>query len=101
MITVKEIERNIVERHKGMIAQIEKAIDAHLDAQWEKGERKITYKFESVPPREVIDHIAQMYRGVGKWNVELRSSTGESYASPIKYDMLVFEQYKEIYFPDR
>lgn len=96
MITPKDIEKNIVERHKGMIAQIEKAIDAHLDAQWEKGERKITYKFETAPPREVIDHIAQMYRGPGKWGVELRSST-----NTYVYDILEFQQYRETYFPAR
>ena len=89
MITVKEIEKRIIAKHRDEIVRLEKLIDVELETKWEAGERKIAVKLPKIP-REVIDHIAQMYRGPGKWNVGLSSSTNSTL-----YDTLTFELYQE------
>lgn len=92
MITIKKITENIVERHKDRIAELEKQIDAELELKWEAGERKIVVDI-GVIPREVLDHLAQMYRTGKVWRVGIKSSKPGAF--PTVYDQLEFEQYVE------
>ena len=98
MITIAQIGQHIVERHKDEIARLEMEIDAELELRWEAGERKIVVTVGTIP-REVIDHIAQMYRGPGKWNVGLKASKPSGY--PVDYDQLEFEPYSTSVFSER
>ncbi len=74
MITIREIGEHIVERHKAKIAEIEKQIDAELELRWEAGQRKIVITVGQLP-REVLEHIAALYRRNNAWCVQYRSST--------------------------
>ncbi len=93
MLTPKEIEDRIRDRHMHQMKAAEEQIDAELEARWDERYKGILVKLNPVPHRLVLDELVKKYRGEGKYNVEYRSSKHTQ-----DYDSLEFKPYSAPYY---
>ena len=74
MLKVSDIEATTQARDKTLTNEGENLIDRALETQWQPGEEvslTMPGKFES----RVVNHLAEMYRVQGGWDVSVSKST--------------------------
>jgi len=96
MLSQKNIEDRIRDRHMAQIKAAEDQIDAALEERWATRHRGILVTFEPPIHRLIMDELAKKYRGPGRYNVEYRrmkpvTTPDQHY----EYDSLEFKPYSE------
>ncbi len=93
MVTIEQIEKNILNRAKPRLDELEKVIDAQLEEAWERGETsKISVNLPTMTPRIIVDELARRYRAGNSWDVDLACQS-PSDKSANRYNVLVFSRY--------
>ena len=96
MLSQKDIENRIRDRHMQQLKAAEDQIDAALEEHWEERYKGIPVTFEPPIHRLIMDELAKKYRGPGKYNVEYRRKKPASTSSQhYEYDTLEFRPYSE------
>lgn len=96
MLSQKDIENRIRDRHMGQMKAAEDQIDAALEEHWEERYKGIPVTFDPPIHRTIMDALAEKYRGPGKYDVQfLRKKPATTSAEHYEYDTLQFKPYTQ------
>lgn len=96
MLTQKEIEDRLRDRHMHQMPAAEEQIDQRLEERWEDRHKGIEVTFEPPIHRTIMDKLAEKYRGPGRYNVQyLRKRPVVRSGDHYEYDTLKFEPYSQ------